>query len=122
MLVMSPPTHNNMVLRTAPHCSLFWRDFQFGKWVSEAWHAISDDELRFAMRKVISPHGLKLSQLEDVPALAHTISTSSSSPECEQADESSEVRNSQSELVPLSWSESESASGFAFAAWCSGKS
>ena len=28
---------------------------QFGKWVSEAWHAISDDESRSAMRKAIFP-------------------------------------------------------------------
>ena len=32
---------------------------QFGKWVSEAWHAISDDELRSTMRKAIFPNGLK---------------------------------------------------------------
>ena len=66
MLVMSPPAHNNILLGIAPHCSLFWCDFQFGKWVSEVWHAISDDELRSAMRKPIFPDGLKLSQLEDV--------------------------------------------------------
>ena len=27
MLVMSPPAHNNILLGTAPHCSLFWCDF-----------------------------------------------------------------------------------------------
>ena len=29
------------------------------KWVSEAWHAISDDELHSPMRKAIFPNGLK---------------------------------------------------------------
>ena len=24
---MSPPAHNNILLGTAPHCSLFWCDF-----------------------------------------------------------------------------------------------
>ena len=24
MLVISPPAHNNILLGTAPHCSLFW--------------------------------------------------------------------------------------------------
>ena len=27
MPVMSPPAHNNILLGTAPHCSLFWWDF-----------------------------------------------------------------------------------------------
>ena len=27
MLVMSPPTHNNILLGTAPPCSLCWCDF-----------------------------------------------------------------------------------------------
>ena len=27
MLVMSPPAHNNILLGTAPRCSLFWCDF-----------------------------------------------------------------------------------------------
>ena len=38
---------------------------QFGKWVGEAWAAISDDELLNAMRKALFPNGMKLSQLED---------------------------------------------------------
>ena len=28
MLVMSPPAHNNILLGTVPHCSLFWCDFR----------------------------------------------------------------------------------------------
>ena len=28
MLVMSPPAHNTILLGTAPHCCLFWCDFQ----------------------------------------------------------------------------------------------
>ena len=28
MLVMSPPAHNNILLGTAPHSSMFWCDFQ----------------------------------------------------------------------------------------------
>ena len=39
---------------------------QFGKWVSEAWHANLDGQLCSAMPKATFPNGVKLSQLEDV--------------------------------------------------------
>ena len=52
---------------TKPHPS----HAQFGMWVSEAWHAISDDELRSAIRKAIFPNAMKLSQLEDLDIPEH---------------------------------------------------
>ena len=68
---------------------------QFGKWVSEAWNAISDDELRSAMRKAIFPNGMKLSQLEDF--LEHH--PANAKPDCDSDSSHDSGTDSDSEIL-----------------------
>ena len=68
-----------------------------GKWVSEAWHAISDDELRSAMRKAIFPNGLKLSRFKDVDFSEQHAANAKPGSDCD-SDHSSGT-NSNSELL-----------------------
>ena len=90
---------------------------QFSKWVSEAWHSMSDDELLSTMRKSIFPNGLELSQLEDIHFQEHHLAhakpdsdsdfdhDSGTAPDCEllTSDDSSSCSNSGEDEVHIVW-------------------
>ena len=70
---------------------------QFGRWVSEAWNAISDDELRSAMRKAIFPNGMKLSQLDDADFPEHHLANAKPDSDSDSSHDSD--TDSDSELL-----------------------